>query len=78
MKQLVKLDIFIARMQKLGIDIKLIGNYPWIYIDTINGKRIKERYYAEHGWTIGFLPLRDKEFNFLDITELFKLIRKYK
>lgn len=73
-----KLDIFVERMKKLGIDIKLGCNYPWIYIDYINGKRVKERFRTNHGFTIAFLPIRiDQELHFADITETFKLIRKY-
>ena len=65
-------------MNKLGIDIKLVGNYPWIYIDEINGKRVTEKFQGNHGFTIAFLPIRkDQEINFTDIREIFKLIRKY-
>ena len=73
-----KLETFINRMKLLGIDIKLTGNYPWIYIHSINGKRVTERFEAEHGFTIAFLPIRkDQELKFTDISEIFKLIRKY-
>jgi hypothetical protein len=73
-----KLSVFINRMKSLGIDIKLVGNYPWIYIHEINGKRVTEKFEADHGFTIAFLPVRaDKELAFTDITEIFKLIRKY-
>ncbi len=78
MADLDKLTIFINRMKRLGIDIKLVGNYPWIYIHEINGKRVTEKFEADHGFTIAFLPVRtDQELAFTDITEIFKLIRKY-
>jgi len=67
------------RMEKLGIDIKLVGNVPWIYIDSINGKRVTERFEANHGFTIAFYPLKPNDVvEFTDITEIFNLIRKYK
>lgn len=73
-----KLSIFIDRLKKLGIEIELFGNYPWIYIGRINGKNVTEKFEAEHGFTIAFLPIKpDKELEFTDITEIFKLIRKY-
>ena len=73
-----KLSVFINRMKSLGIDIKLVGNYPWIYIHEINGKRVTEKFEAEHGFTIAFLPVRaDRDLVFTDISEIFKLIRKY-
>ena len=73
-----KLTVFVDRMKRIGIDIKLAGNYPWIYINSINDKRVTETFEANHGFTIAFLPVRaDKELAFTDITEIFKLVRKY-
>ena len=73
-----KLTVFVDRMKRIGIDIKLVGNYPWVYINSINGKRVTEIFEANHGFTIAFLPVRaDKELAFTDITEIFKLVRKY-
>jgi hypothetical protein len=73
-----KLKVFVDRMQKININIKLVGNYPWIYIDEINGKRVTEKFEGNHGFTIAFLPVRaDRELEFTDISEIFKLIRNY-
>lgn len=73
-----KIDVFIKRLKKINIDVKLISNYPWLYLDSINGKRVDEKFYAEHGFTIAFQPIRkDQELEFLDIKKLFELIRKY-
>lgn len=73
-----KLTVFVNRMKRIGINIKLAGNYPWIYINEINGTRVTEKFEGEHGFTIAFLPVRaDKELSFTDITKIFKLIRKY-
>lgn len=74
-----KLTAFVDRLKKIGIEIELIGNYPWIYIGAINGLKITETFKAEHGFTVAFLPIRkDQELQFTDIGEIFKLIRKYK
>ena len=74
-----ELDIFFNRMKKLGIDIKLGANYPWIYLDWINGTRVTETFQANHGFTIAFMPIRpdDDKIKFTDIGKIFKLIRKY-
>lgn len=73
-----KLTIFINRMKKLNIDIGLAKNVPWIYIDSINGKRVKETFEGEHGFTIAFIPVRvGLETQFTDEKEIFKLIREY-
>jgi hypothetical protein len=78
---LSKLDVFRKRMKKLNIDIEMWSNYPWIYIDKVNGNKIKHEdyFYGNHGFTIGFHPIKlDQVFEFTDITEIFKLIRKYR
>lgn len=73
-----KIVVFIERLKKIGIDITLSSNFPWIYLDTINGKKVTEKFHAEHGFTIAFLPIRhNQQIKFTDITEIFKLIRKY-
>lgn len=73
-----KIEVFLNRMKKIGINLELGGNYPWIYIDEINGKRVTETYCGEHGFTLAFLPVKkDKELEFTDLTEIFKLIRRY-
>lgn len=81
MNNLAKLDVFVKRMDKLNIKIKLIGNYPWIYIGSVNGNRISSKDYFDgnHGFTIGYLPIKpDQKFEFTDITKIFQLIRKYR
>ena len=74
-----KLDVFVKRLKKIGIDVKLSGNFPWIYLDEINGKRVTERFAGYHGFTVMFLPGRNDSppSDFTDITEIFKLLRKY-
>ena len=75
-----KLGVFIERLKKIGIDVKLSGNFPWVYLDEICGIRVKETFQANHGFTVMFLPTRNDSpvSEFTDIGEIFKLIRKYK
>lgn len=74
-----KLDVFIKRLKKIGIEVTLIGNYPWIYLDTVNGRKVTEKYEANHGFTIAFLPVRaDRPFRFTDLSYIFEIIRKYR
>ena len=73
-----KITVFIGRLQKIGVEVKLSGNYPWIYIERINGKSVTETFQANHGFTVAFTPIKQgQEIQFTDITEIFKLIRKY-
>ncbi len=71
------LQVFKQRLSKLGIEIEYAANIPWIYLNKVNGKRVVEKFYAEHGFTIAFLPLNDDKMKILDIPETFKIIRKY-
>lgn len=73
-----QLKIFGDRLKKIGIDVEFGANFPWIYVDKINGHRVTEKFRADHGFTVAFLPVRrDMPFHFTDIGEIFKLIRKY-
>ena len=67
------------RLLKIGITIEMFSNYPWIYLDKVNGNAVKEKYFANHGFTIGFNPARVGDvFSYTDLKEIFKIIRKYK
>ena len=73
-----KIKVFTHRLRKIGIEVELVANYPWIYIDKINGTRVTETFRAEHGFTIAFLPItKGQELKFTDLDEIFKLIRRY-
>jgi len=76
-----QLNIFMQRMERIGIVLKLSGNIPWIYLTHVNGHRIKEEdyFHGNHGFTIGWYPIRiGDSFKFTDISEIFKIIRKYR
>jgi len=74
-----KIKVFVERLKKIGIEIKLQGNFPWVYIDEICGKRVTETFMGNHGFTLIFLPVRNDSppSEFTDIKEIFKLLRKY-
>jgi hypothetical protein len=69
----------VPRLKRIGIDVRLAGNYPWIYLDEVNGNRVTEKYLANHGFTIAFMPIRsEQKMELTDIGEIFKIIRKYR
>jgi hypothetical protein len=74
-----KIKVFVERLKKIGIEVKLMGNFPWVYIDEICGIKVREKLYGNHGFTLIFLPGRTDSppSEFTDIAETFKLIRKY-
>jgi hypothetical protein len=77
--ELYLLTVLHDRLAKIGIEVMVVGNYPWIYLDTINGKKVKEKTSdSNHGFNIAWLPVRaDKPLRFTNTKEMFKLIRKY-
>jgi hypothetical protein len=72
------LNVFIDRLKKIGIDVTLVGNYPWIYIDTINDVKVTEKFHSNHGFTIAFIELNtDSKIKFTELDKIFEIIRKY-
>lgn len=73
-----KITVFVERLQKLNINVTLVNNFPWVYIDSINGNKVTEKYKSDHGFTVAFLPIRPRQnINFTSTNEIFYLIRKY-
>jgi hypothetical protein len=69
-----KIKVFVERLKKIGIEVKLVGNFPWIYIDEICGIKVKEKFERIYGFTLIFLPARTESppSEFTDITEIVK------
>lgn len=75
-----ELTVLKNRLEKIGIEIKLTGNIPWIYLESVNGNIVKEEdFNSNHGYTIAWYPVRNDEKIRLDsdIKRTFKIIRKY-
>lgn len=70
------INSFVERLAKLGIDVSLQGNYPWIYLYKINDTGVTEKFMANHGWTV-FILKQDGTYYMPDRKAAFKLIRKY-
>jgi hypothetical protein len=75
------LNRLVPRLKKIGINIEMYGNVPWIYLDKVNGNRIKKEdfYCGNHGFTIAFYPIKvGQKMELTDIKKVFEIIRKYK
>jgi hypothetical protein len=77
-----ELKVFRKRLKKIGIEIELRGNIPWIYLESVNGNKVKPEDWvnANHGYTIAWYPIRNGEevtINWQDIKKTFEIIRKY-
>jgi hypothetical protein len=71
------INSFINRLKKIGIEIELVGNYPWVYMTKVNGKRVMGTFMAEHGFTVFFMPVRLGQVEKItDIKVIFNKIRE--
>lgn len=69
------ITLFVSRLQKLSINVELSGNYPWIYLDRVNGMKVKGKFMANHGFT-AFVLSKDGVVKFSNKREVFKKIRQ--
>jgi len=68
----------VKRLKKIGIEIELFANYPWIYLDKVNGIKVTEKFEGNHGFTVAFIHHRDvNNIKFTNIKVIFNLIRRY-
>lgn len=75
-----KLSILVNRLNRIGINIELSANIPWIYLSYVNGHRISEvGNGGNHGYVIAWYSVRaDGEIRLTEnMGDVFKLIRKY-
>ncbi len=72
------LKVFVDRLKKIGVELELTGNFPWVYLTKVNGNPVYEKFMAKHGFTIAFIPIKEgQKLEFTDIGKIFKLIRQY-
>lgn len=71
------IERFVERLRKIGITVELRGNYPWVYLASVNGIAVKERFHANHGFTAFFMPVKHgEEVRFSDRRRVFEKIRE--
>ena len=64
---------FVKKLDAIGIHVELVGNYPWIYLDKVNGVKVKGTFWANHGFTVF---LSGEETKFTDRRVVFDKIRE--
>ena len=76
----MKIDLvssFVSKLKRIGTEVELFGNYPWIYLDTVNGKKVKERFMGNHGFTAFFLSNDPQsKYTFSDSDKVFAKVRE--
>jgi hypothetical protein len=71
------IELLINRLKKLNIELEFFANYPWIYLDKVNGKKVKERYMGNHGFTAFWLTNnKQNPYQITDTKIVFKKIRE--
>ena len=71
------IERFVRRLNRLGIDVQLGYNVPWVYMEEINGIPVLERFQADHGFTAFFIPVNaNMPMKFSDSKIVFKKIRQ--
>ena len=46
---------FVQRLKRIGVDVELVLNYPWVYMTKVNGVTVTESFMANHGFTAFFI-----------------------
>lgn len=68
---------FYNRLKKIGIEVEMIGNFPWVYLDKVNGKKVHGNFQGNHGFTVFFKAIREgKPDTITDIPVIFDKIRE--
>lgn len=71
------IDSFVNRLDKIGIKVELVGNYPWVYMTTVNNKRVEGNFRGNHGFTVFFRAIRVGQHDRItDISTIFDKIRE--
>ena len=67
------------RLSKIGIDLEFQNNFPWVYLHKVNGNIVKEKHLSDYGFTVTIVPARvNQKMKLTNISEIFKIIRKYR
>ncbi len=71
------IDSFYKRLKRIGIEVEMWGNYPWVYLVTVNGKKVHGTFESEHRFTVFFTGVKygDRE-RITDIGIIFDKIRE--
>lgn len=67
------LERVIARLEKIGITLELLENFPWVYLGSVNGIPVKEIKNARHGYCIDYI-IDKRHINFR--RDLFSKVRE--
>jgi len=64
---------FVKRLKRIGVDVELVANYPWVYMTHVNSVPVTEKFMANHGFTAFFVHKGER---WSDRREVFAKIRE--
>ncbi len=77
MKEDKVIKSFVDKLERIGVSVTLRGNYPWIYLYTVNDKKVKGTFLANHGFTAFWYPIKlGQKIKFTDRRRVFKKVRE--
>jgi len=51
-----RISLFVKRLEKIGVRVDLLGNFPWVYLHKVNDVKVEGSFHADHGFCIGYYP----------------------
>ena len=69
------IELLVHRLRTIGIEIEFIANYPWVYLDSVNGVKVTGTHMARHGFTSFMISGANDKYIFYS-EETFKKIRE--
>lgn len=71
------INSFVRRLRKIGIQVELFSNTPFIYLDRVNGKKVQGKYYSDHAFTAFWGGIRiGQKASFTDMSKVFQKVRE--
>jgi len=64
---------FVQRLKRIGVDVELVLNYPWVYMNKVNGVLVTEDFMANHGFTAFFVARGER---WSDRRKVFQKVRE--
>jgi hypothetical protein len=73
------IERFVRRLKRIGIDVQLSANAPWVYLDSVNNQVLMgELFMANHGFTAFWLPVHEgRDIVFTDRRKVIAKVREY-
>ena len=71
-----RLEILIERLERIGITITISPSDPWLYLTSVNGSPVFDKYMSNHSFLIALYPTKhDSEPVLSNEKEIFSVIR---